>query len=103
MSSYVLKVTGKIGLDENGEKANLLVFAYKPFNLSMFDTELEKKNNQMYRESGCYNADRYVKTGKTFTGRIMENEGGPSIAWSAGTILDTQFDKVWDNQNNNKN
>lgn len=99
MSSYVLKVTGKIGLDDKGQKANLLAFAYKPYRTSMFDTELEKENNKMYRSTGCYAADRYIKTGKTFTGRVMEAEGGPSIAWKAGTILDDQFDYVWEQQN----
>lgn len=92
MGEYVYKVTGKVVTDNQGRKANVLKYAYKPW--AGWNTETEKANNRLYRETGCYNADRYVRTGKTFTGRVTMDEdgGGRSIEWFHGTISDYSFD-----------
>lgn len=90
MGEYVYKVTGKVVRDKNGEKANQLVYAFKPY--TGWSEYAEKANNRMYRQSGCYAADRYVKHGKKWTGRAVLDEGGPSIAMGRGTITDYAFD-----------
>lgn len=101
MGDYVYKVTGKIVTDNKGRKANVLKFAYKPWNEGgWFDLGAGQRNNELRKETGCYNADRYVRTGKTFTGRLIFEGGQESIRWPSiqGTISDAQFDHLLDKQ-----
>jgi hypothetical protein len=87
MGMYVYKVTGKVVLDSEGRKANLLKYAYKPWSTFGLDGEEgERRNNRLHRETGCYNAERYAKTGKRFTGRVVFESGEESRPNSSGIV-----------------
>jgi hypothetical protein len=100
MGEYIYKVTRNIVLDKVGRKANLLEFAYKPRTRGALigdDKEVDKANTKAYYENGCYNARRYIKHGKTFTGRVVMDAGLDSITWPCEIISDWSFDnKLYD-------
>jgi len=71
MGTYVFKITGKKTTLKNGQKANIAVYAYKPYGFFSSNEATVRANNQMHRESGCYTADRYVKDSQGFTGLVV--------------------------------
>jgi hypothetical protein len=96
MSEYLYKVTGKTRTLPDGTKANIAVFAYKPWTEKMLDDTGRKINKQLYYQTGCYRADRYVKSGKTFTGKVVLDGCDIAVPWSAGTITDYTYDNIID-------
>tara|TARA_S200002703_G_scaffold109659_1_gene95359 strand:- start:285 stop:629 length:345 start_codon:yes stop_codon:yes gene_type:complete len=103
MGEYVYKVTGKKITLSNGIRANIAVYAYKPYGGSIFDSYGETINNQLHWESGCYNAERYVRTSKGFTGNVIlghrEKDGRITgsinsipIKYNRGTLTDYDYD-----------
>lgn len=84
MGTYVYKVTGKKIVLADGTKANIAVFAYKPY----YGWDADKLNSRAERSSGCNRADAYVK-GKTFTGKVAI--GNHVIETKRGTFTDDWF------------
>ena len=94
MSEYIYKVTGKTTTLADGTKANIAVFAFKPWTEKMLDDTGRKINKQLYYQTGCYRADKYVQNGKTFTGKVVLEGGDKAIEWNRGTISDYTFDNI---------
>lgn len=70
MGDYIYKVTGKTRVLPCGTKANIAVFAYKPWIERMFDDSAKKVNKKLYYETGCYHADKYAEKNPNFTGFV---------------------------------
>jgi len=94
MSEYIYKVTGKTTTLADGTKANIAVFAYKPWTERMLDDQGRKMNKKLYYQTGCYRADKYVKDSKTFTGKIVLEGNNKAISWNRGTISDYTYDDI---------
>lgn len=86
MGVYVYKVTAKRVALDNGEFANVAVFAYKDH---FWDTALVAK---MRRNSACFVADRFVE-GKNFTGNVVMGIGTVAKKINCGTFDDNWFDR----------
>lgn len=57
MGEYIYRVTAKIVELNDGRKAHVAKYAYKPYRVGFgFNTDLE--NNRMYFRSGCAASDR---------------------------------------------
>jgi hypothetical protein len=65
MGEYVYKVTAKTVKLTDGTKANVAVFAYKPYGW-----DSDGLNGKMYFQTGCPAAERFVK-GKNYTGKVV--------------------------------
>ena len=87
MGTYIYKVTNQIVISEDGKKANLAVFAYKPV-WSSWDFDM---NWRLAAKAKCYIAEKYVKTSKNYTGRVVMEEGGPAIECNRGVFNDDWF------------
>ena len=76
MGDYIYKVTGKTRVLPCGTKANIAVFAYKPWIERMFDDSAKKVNKKLYYETGCYRADKYAEKNSKYTGfvTILQDE-----------------------------
>tara|TARA_R110000851_G_scaffold316448_1_gene479598 strand:+ start:191 stop:547 length:357 start_codon:yes stop_codon:yes gene_type:complete len=70
MGDYIYKVTGKTRVLPCGTKANIAVFAYKPYQERMFDDHGKKINKKLYYETGCYRADKYAEKNTNYTGLV---------------------------------
>lgn len=66
MGAYVYRVTKETAIID-GQKANIAIFAYKPF-YSVFDQD---KNHKMAVQSGCLASIRMAKSGKNMTDKIV--------------------------------
>ena len=88
MGMYLYKVTGKIVKDDQGRKANLLKYAYKPYHSWGADAE----NAKMHFTSGAARAEHYAENSPNFTGRVVMEANGPSLVYGYGTISDDYFD-----------
>jgi len=92
MSAYMYKVTAKRKTLPDGSEANVAVYAYKPYH--GYGTAIEKMNRELHRTTGCYNAERYAKNGKTYTGLVvLEENDDVAVAVKHGTFTDYWFDK----------
>ncbi len=89
MGEYIYKVTAKTKTLANGTTANIAVFAYKP----TFGRDADTFNRRWAWESKCHIAERFVKTSKNYTGRVVLGETGDiSIPCNRGTFTDGWFD-----------
>jgi hypothetical protein len=91
------KVTGKTKTLANGTKANIAVFAYKPYVERILDNgEGRKLNNKLYYQTGCYRADCYVRDKKpTFTGyAVLGEDGEEAVPVHRGSFTDYWFDDM---------
>jgi hypothetical protein len=94
MGTYVYKVTRHTVQLENGELANVAVFAYKDH---FWDTKLVAR---MRKNTACHIAERFVE-GKNFTGRVVLGsiENGKVDRTSLSTVAKTvncgTFDDTW--------
>ena len=92
MSAYMYKVTAKRKTLPDGSEANVAVYAYKPYH--GYGAAIEKMNRELHRTTGCYNAERYAKNGKTYTGLVvLEENDDVAVAVKHGTFTDYWFDK----------
>jgi hypothetical protein len=101
MGVYVYKVTGKKAYLENGEVANVAVFAYKP--TMGFSLDADRLNNKWHRESGAAYCDKAAAEGKRLEWVVMgykEDDGTISIDPTAyklpkakGSFYDTMLDR----------
>ncbi len=92
MGIYVYKVTKQIKVLEDGTKANVAVFAYKPYGgWNEFD---HKANARMYKDSGCPQAERFARQkSKSWMGRAVLGESGDiAVPVDQGTFDDYWFD-----------
>jgi hypothetical protein len=109
MGTYVFKITGKKTTLKNGQKANIAVYAYKPYGFFSSNEATDRANKQMHRESGCYTADRYVRDSQGFTGLVVigsywKGEVSPNsrdpesaLPWPrvrGGSFYDDSFDEM---------
>lgn len=91
MGLYVYKVTARRKRLLDGTEANIAVFAYKPVNT--FGEEGERMNRRLAWLSGCPQAERFVRTSKNFTGRVvLGQDGWLAVPVKHGTFTDTWFD-----------
>lgn len=89
MGSYIYKVTAKIKVLEDGSKANVAVYAYKP-TYSLLGGD--KLNRRWAWQSKCHLAEKYVETSRNYTGRVVLGEGGAvAINCNRGTFTDDWF------------
>jgi len=95
MGAYVYKVTAKTKILKDGTKANIAEFAYKPF--YGWDEETDARNRRMRKQTACHIADRFVRTSKNFTGRVvLEADGEDALEVNRGTFTDDWFDnQLW--------
>jgi len=95
MGTYVYKVTKQKKEMEDGEVANVMEFAYKPYSGDY------KANSKMAFGSQCWRADKYVKT-QDFTGKVtLSGDEYYSTVWvnfpseqiqdGDGTLTDDEF------------
>lgn len=97
MGVYMYKVTAKTKILSNGTKANIAVFAYKPW--SGWREEDEKANRSMHKQSGCYAAEVYVRNSKNYTGQVVMGEDGEvAVSINRGSFMDYEFDKLLERQ-----
>lgn len=91
MGTYIYKVTAKIKTLADGTKANVAVFAYKPF----MGCNGDEANARMYKKSGCPRAERFAsEKSKSWTGRCVLGESGEkAISINRGTFTDDWFDQ----------
>lgn len=87
MTAFIYKVTAKIVKDCAGRDVNLAVYAYKPFH-GMFDDDADAKTARVRKATACHVAERYVRTSKNYTGRVVLQEGGISVPCDEGTFDD---------------
>lgn len=92
MGTYVYKVTAERVTLSDGGKANVAVFAYKPW-YSGFDAD--EVNRKMEWESRCHIAERYVRHSKNYTGRVVLDGNIERVATvNRGSFTDSWFDSV---------
>ena len=93
MGTYVYKVTARKKLLADGTEANIAVFAYKP--VDGFGDDVDRINRRMARDSGCPQAERFVRNrSKNFTGRaVLGEEGTVALTVRVGTFTDDWFDR----------
>lgn len=95
MGAYVYKVINKIVRDSEGRPANLTKFAYKPwpyyYRCRFSDRTGEDMNRTLAWKAKCHLAERYVDKSANYTGRVVMEEGGPSIECRRGTFSDDWF------------
>jgi hypothetical protein len=86
MGQYIYKVTAKTKMLDDGTKANIAIFAYKP----CFDVQV---NRFMEWKTKCHISDKFVKTSKNYTGKVVLGEDGNiAIPVNSGTFSDDWFD-----------
>lgn len=86
MGQYIYKVTAKTKTLVDGSKANIAVFAYKP----SFDCEI---NSYLEWKTKCYLADKFTKTSKNYTGKVVLGEDGDiAVSTNRGIFSDSWFD-----------
>lgn len=91
MGQYIYKVTAKTKILADGTKANIAVFAYKPYRGLWGDED--KANRRMAKNSGCPQAERYVSTSKNYTGKVVLGEDGDfAVPMNCGSFTDYWFD-----------
>lgn len=90
MGMYVYKVTAETVKLSDGRKANLAVFAYKPYRTWGSD----QMNARMHFKSGCVVADHWADKGKR-TGLVVNDKtpGSPVWEYTGGSFQDYLFDK----------
>jgi hypothetical protein len=71
MGTYVYRVTAKQVTCSDGKKANIAIFAYKPY--GGWSTEDEKINNKMHFKSGATSSDRMAANNR-ITDRIVHGD-----------------------------
>ena len=90
MGEYIYKVTAKTKTLADGTKANIAVFAYKP---SFSFRDADTLNRRWAWESKCHIAERFVKTSKNYTGRVVLGDTGEiAIPCKLGVFTDGWFD-----------
>ena len=90
MGEYIYKVTAKTKTLADGTKANIAVFAYKP---TYSSRDADTLNRKWAWESKCHIAERFVKTSKNYTGRVVLGETGEiAIPCKLGVFTDGWFD-----------
>jgi hypothetical protein len=92
MGIYVYKVTKNIKVLADGTRANIAVFAYKPY--SGWRDEDLKANARMSKDSGCPQAERFARQkSKSWMGRAVLGElGEVAVTLDRGTFEDHWFD-----------
>jgi hypothetical protein len=90
MGAYVYKVTAKTKTLADGTKANIAVFAYKPY----YGWDSDEANARLRKKSACAQAERFVRMkGKNWTGRVVISSFGEvAVAVNEGTFTDDWFD-----------
>jgi hypothetical protein len=89
MGQYIYKVTAKTKILADGTKANISVFAYKPYRGLWGD---DMANRRMAKNSGCPQAERYVSTSKNYTGKVVLGEDGDfAVPMDCGSFTDDYF------------
>lgn len=93
MGVYVYKVTSRIKQLKDGTRANVAVFAYKPY--GGWGSDADKTNSRMYKDSGCPQAERFARQkSKSWMGRAVLGETGEvAVAIDRGTFYDSWFDE----------
>ena len=81
MGVYVYRVTAKQVTCSDGQKANVAVFAYKPY----FGWDDQKLNTKMHFSSGCVASER-LSRGTKMTGRIVMGDAEGNIHSDSGVF-----------------
>lgn len=75
MGEYIYKITAKVKTLADGSKANVAVFAYKPY--SGWNHRDHVENKRMAKASGIPQAVRFAsQKSKNWMGRAVFGEGG---------------------------
>lgn len=72
MGAYVYRVTAKQVTCSDGKKANVAVFAYKPY----WSWDGEKINNKMHFKSGATSSDRMATRGRLTDRVVFASDSG---------------------------
>lgn len=85
MGSYMYKVTAKTVTLTDGRKANVAVYAYKPYR----NWGSEQQNVRIHFQTGCVSADNWAAKGKR-TGLVVGDTSPGAAVWecNAGSFID---------------
>ena len=91
MGVYIYKITAKVKTLADGSKANVAVFAYKPY--SGWNHSDEVANKRMAKEAGIPQATRFAsQKSKNWMGRAVFGEDGEiAIPVTEGWYYDHWF------------
>jgi len=92
MGTYVYRVTAKQVTCSDGKKANVAVFAYKPY----FGWDSEKLNNKMHFSSGATSSDRMASKGRLTDRIVYGDENGVPYPNSKVYFNDGNFGSYYD-------
>ena len=85
MGTYVYRVTAKQVTCSDGKKANVAVFAYKPY----FGWDGDKLNSKMHFRSGATSSDRMAKNGRLTDRFVFGDENG--VPYKDATVYFNRF------------